>query len=180
VVLIKNKFMELILPSVKYKESYLGALEEAKTDPGNQIAKLQEPKENESFESFVEHFYDEMKGLNLPEGYVPATMFWSIDNGEFIGRVQVRHKLIKSKRTGHIGYYIRPSKRKMGYGKKMLEMALVEAGKIGFENVLLTCDDDNTGSIRIIENNGGILENIIEGEKEGEKKKRRYWIIIKK
>ena len=174
--------MELVLPSVKYKESYLGALEEAKTDPGNLISKLQEPKENETFESFVEHFYDEMKGLNLPEGYVPATMFWLIDNGEFIGRIQIRHELSEAMRTrgGHIGYYVRPTKRKMGYGKKMLEMALMEAKKMGFEKVILTCNDDNNGSIRIIEGNGGVLENIVDGEKEGEKRKRRYWITIKK
>jgi len=174
--------MELVLPSVKYKESYLGALEEAKNDPGNLIAKLQEPKDGEVFESFVEHFYDEMKGVNLPEGYVPATMFWLIDNGEFIGRIQIRHELTEAMlaRGGHIGYYVRPTKRKIGYGKKMLEMALLEAQKMGFEKVLLTCNDDNFGSAKIIESNGGILENIIDGEKEGEKKKRRYWITIKK
>lgn len=174
--------MELVLPSIKYKESYLGALEEAKTDNDNGGAKLQEPKENESFEDFVKHFYDEIKGLNLPEGYVPATMFWLIDNGEFIGRIQIRHELTEylSKRGGHIGYYIRPTKRKMGYGKKILEMALTEAKKLGFEKVLLSCNDDNAGSWKIIEANGGVLENIIEPEKEGEKKKRRYWITIKK
>ena len=174
--------MELVLPSVKYKESYLGALEEAKTDPGNLVSKLQGPKEGETFESFVEHFYDEMKGVNLPEGYVPATMFWLIDGGEFIGRIQIRHELSEAMRArgGHIGYYIRPTKRKMGYGKKMLEMALVEAEKMGFEKVLLTCNDDNTGSVRIIEGNGGVLENIVEAEKEGEKRKRRYWVTIEK
>jgi len=174
--------MELVLPSVKYKEGYLGALEEAKTDPGNQIAKLQEPKDGEAFESFVEHFYNEMKGVNLPEGYVPATMFWLIDNGEFIGRVQIRHELTDHllKHGGHIGYYIRPSKRKMGYGKKILEMALLEAKKMGFGKVMLSCNDNNVGSIRIIEDNGGVLENIVESETAGQPKKRRYWITIKK
>jgi len=173
--------MELVLPSSSYKESYLGALEEAKNDPGNKISKLQEPKEGESFDDFVAHFYDEMIGLNLPEGYVPATMFWLVDNGQFIGRVQIRHELTNylSKRGGHIGYYIRPTKRKMGYGKKILELALLEAKKMGFEKVLLACNDDNVGSAKIIEANGGILENIVEGEKEGEKKKRQYWITIK-
>ena len=108
--------MELILPSVKYKESYIRSLEEAKNDPGNSISKLQEPKEGESFDDFVAHFYDEMKGLNLPDGYLPATMFWLIDDGEFVGRVQIRHKLNENlfSRGGHIGYYIRPSKREMG------------------------------------------------------------------
>jgi len=171
--------MELVLPSVKYKESYLKALKEAETDPGDKISKLHKPKENQSFEDFVEYFYDEMKGLNLPEGYVPATMLWLIDKGEFIGRIQIRHKEPVLVCSGHIGYYIRPSKRKMGYGKKILEMALPEAQKIGLKKVLLTCNDDNIGSIRIIESNGGVLENIVDGEKEGEKKKRRYWIKIK-
>ena len=174
--------MELVLPSLSYKESYIEALEEAKNDPGNIVSKLQEPKEGEFFEDFVAHFYDEMKGLNLPEGYVPATMFWLVDDGQFIGRVQIRHELSDylSKHGGHIGYYIRLSKRKMGYGKKILELALLEAKKMGFEKVLLSCNDDNLGSAKIIEVNGGILDNIVEGEKEGEKKKRRYWITIKK
>jgi len=173
--------MKLILPTIKYKESYLGALKEAEADPENKISKLQAPKENESFEDFVEHFYDEMKGLNLPEGYVPATMFWLIDNDEFVGRIQIRHELKEGmERTGHIGYYIRLPKRKMGYGKKILELALLEAKKMNFEKVLLTCNDDNMGSWKIIEANGGVLESIVEPEKEGEKKKRRYWITIKK
>lgn len=173
--------MELVLPTLKYKEGYVGALEEAKNDPGNKISKLHEPKEGESFEDFVNHFHDEMKGINLPEGYVPATMFWLIDNGEFIGRVQIRHEFTDQlfKHGGHIGYYIRPTKRKMGYGTKILEMALVEAKKLGFEKVMVSCNDDNIGSRKIIEANGGVLENIVEGEKEGDPKKRRYWITIK-
>lgn len=174
--------MELVLPDVKYKESYLEALKEAEACENDAGAGLQKPKENESFEDFVLKFYDEMKGINLPEGYVAATMFWLVDNGEFIGRVQIRHELTEHllKYGGHIGYYIRPSKRKMGYGKKILELSLVEAQKMGFEKVLLTCDDDNLGSAKIIEANGGVLENIIEGDKEGKPKKRRYWITINK
>lgn len=174
--------MELVLPTVKYKESYLEALKEFENDTENNGTNFQKPKENESFEDFVNHFYDEMKGINLPEGYVPATMFWLIDNGEFIGRVQIRHELTSElfKHGGNIGYYIRPSKRKLGYGKKILEMALVEAKKIGFEKVLLSCNDDNTGSAKIIEVNGGVLENILEPTNEKEKKTRRYWITIAK
>jgi len=43
--------------------------------------------------------------------------------------------------------------------------------------VLLTCDEDNLGSKRIIEQHGGKLENAI--EVDGERaKKLRYWINI--
>jgi len=66
----------------------------------------------------------------------------------------------------------------MGYGNTVLQLALIEAKKIGLTKVLLTCDDGNVASQKIIENNGGVLENIIE-EKKGKQKKRRYWLLIK-
>ena len=47
--------------------------------------------------------------------------------------------------------------------------------KLGLTRVLLTCDDDNVGSIRTIEKNGGVLESIVAGP-HGGKPKRRYWI----
>jgi predicted acetyltransferase len=43
--------------------------------------------------------------------------------------------------------------------------------------VLVTCDDDNVGSIRTIENNGGVLENVVTGP-DLEVPKRRYWIDL--
>ncbi len=54
-------------------------------------------------------------------------------------------------------------------------MSLWEARKIGLKEVLVTSDDDNYASIKIIEENGGVLENTIE---TGEHKLllRRYWI----
>ena len=45
------------------------------------------------------------------------------------------------------------------------------------DKILITCDDDNVGSYKIIESNGGILENKVENEDAGEKfLTRRYWI----
>jgi len=43
------------------------------------------------------------------------------------------------------------------------------------ERVLVTCDDDNVGSIKTIEKNGGVLESIVTGP-DVDKPKRRYWI----
>ena len=43
--------------------------------------------------------------------------------------------------------------------------------------VLLTCDDDNVGSIKTIEKNGGVLENVVDVPGAG-KPKRRYWIQL--
>jgi predicted acetyltransferase len=46
----------------------------------------------------------------------------------------------------------------------------------GADRILVTCDDDNVGSIRTIERNGGVLENVVSGH--GLKPKRRYWIDL--
>jgi predicted acetyltransferase len=50
--------------------------------------------------------------------------------------------------------------------------------ELGIGRVLVTCEDDNDGSIRTIEKNGGVLENII-GRPDLPKPKRRYWIEVR-
>ncbi len=167
--------MELVLPSVKYKQDYLVALEESEDEVG--ITILRKPKKDESFEEFVENIKSESKGLHLPWGWVPATELWLVNHGEFIGYVNIRHSLTEHllRIGGHIGYWVRPSKRGMGYGKKILKLSLSEAEKLGITRLLITCDDTNIGSRKIIEENGGILENIVENG-ENHPPKRRYWI----
>jgi predicted acetyltransferase len=167
--------MQLILPSLKYKKEFLEALEESKNEKGE--TRLSRARENESFEDYVQRMGNDAKGLNLLKGNVPATTFWLMDKNILIGRVQIRHKLNDSllKRGGHIGYYIRPSKRKMGYGKEILRLALLETKKLGISKVLITCYYDNLASQKIIEANGGVLENTIKIEKD-KPETRRYWI----
>lgn len=44
----------------------------------------------------------------------------------------------------------------------------------GVDRVLVTCDDDNTGSATVIERCGGLLDSVVDGA-EGDRV-RRYWI----
>jgi predicted acetyltransferase len=177
--------VKLVKPSMEYKESFLEAereyTEEGKPRHSGPSMVRQELEEN--FGKFIEKTVNQEKGIDLPAGYVPASSLWLIDNNKFIGTASIRHTLNENllKIGGHIGYSIRPSKRKMGYGTKILELALPEARKLGIKKVLVTCDDDNIASAKIIEKNGGVLENKIEGEYDGEikKLKRRYWIVNK-
>ena len=60
---------------------------------------------------------------------------------------------------GHIGYSIRPSYRRRGYGHRILQLALEKCGDLGMERVLVTCDEDNAASRRIIEANGFVFES---------------------
>ena len=71
--------------------------------------------------------------------------------------------------AGHIGYGVRCSEWNKGYGTLMLKLALEKAKEMGLSKVLLTCDDDNPASAKVMEKNGAVLqdkiENIIDGKK---------------
>lgn len=47
---------------------------------------------------------------------------------------------------------------------------------LGISTFLLTCRDDNVGSIRIIEAAGGVLENVVPHPDVPGSLLRRYWI----
>ena len=79
---------------------------------------------------------------------------------------------------GHIGYNVRPSERKKGFATIMLSLALEKCEELGIEDVMVTCKEDNIGSAKTIENNCGVLKEIIfvPGENCNFKK---YWINVK-
>ena len=165
--------IKLVKPSLKYKASFIEAVKEFEAE-GKSIY-MHGEKPNDDFNKVLEKTRNYEIGKNLPADRVPQTELWLVENGKFIGWVKIRHELNKNllKQGGHIGYAIRPSERKKGYGTKILELALPVAKNLGIEKVLLTCDDENLGSAKIIEKNGGILENKVQNEG---KLKRRYWI----
>ncbi|SDJ45915.1 Acetyltransferase (GNAT) domain-containing protein [Actinokineospora alba] len=61
---------------------------------------------------------------------------------------------------GHIGYDIRPSARGRGHATALLAAALGVAHTYGIDRALLTCAPDNLASRRVIERNGGELDDI--------------------
>lgn len=169
--------MHLVLPSIQYKDSYLSALKEGEHETGDTL--LQRPGVNQAFEAFVQMYHDQKEGKNLPEGFVPATMFWLVEGDKFIGRVQIRHSLtpVLMIQGGHIGYYIRPSARGKGYGRKILELSLPEAKKLGITQALVSCYEDNIASQKIIKQNGGVLQDIVHKQVAGPGIC-RFWISL--
>ena len=59
----------------------------------------------------------------------------------------------------------------------MLHLGLEIAKTAGIHNVLVTCDENNIGSKKIIEYNGGQFENAIHINGSAIKKL-RYWIMV--
>ncbi len=169
--------IRLVLPNKKYKKSFLRALYELER-ANEKRDDLNLKKISKDFAGFTKKLRNRAKGLFLPKGYVPDSIFWLVDGENFIGQVSVRHKLIPplKREGGHIGYWIRPSKRRKGYGYKILKLALSKAHKLGINKVLVTCKEDNKGSKKIIENNRGVFENKI--KLQSGKNELRYWIKI--
>lgn len=104
---------------------------------------------------------------------------WAIANGEFVGRLSIHHELTDELRIvgGHIGYDTVPSFRGRGFATEMLRQALPIAKSLGLTEVLITCDDDNDPSIRVIEKNGGVLRRAAKIE-AAPVPKRYYWIDV--
>lgn len=159
-------------PSVEYKASYLAAIREyhqhGMTPAWNYdvLAKR--------FEEYVALLL--AREYDPPAGHVPQTDYWLIVQGQYAGDINLRHRLTPELKRfgGHIGYRIRPTLRRKGYGTLQLRLVLPRAWELGLTRVLITCDDNNIGSIKIIESNGGVLQDKVDNGRGV--LTRRYWI----
>jgi predicted acetyltransferase len=174
--------VQLVIPSIEYKDSYLVAVSEYQAENLLNYRNLNIKDLENNFEKYVEDIKAESKGIGLPKGYVPHSVFWLVDDEGYIGRLDLRHELNEYLKTtgGHIGYDIRPTRRKQGLGKIILELGLEEAKKMGIKDIVITCDVDNIASSKIIEANGGQFIDYTVGSygDEGKVKKKRFEISL--
>jgi predicted acetyltransferase len=147
--------MQLVDPSMDYAESFREGILEFQDShiPGF----LNDGQPLTDAAAYIEKTKLQAKGKNIPEGWVPSNTYWLVDNDAYIGHVNIRHRLTPTleKRGGHIGYAVRPSKQKQGYGTILVQLALEKAKELGIRKVLITCNKYNIPSCRVIEKNGG-------------------------
>ncbi len=112
-------------------------------------------------------------------GWVANTTYFLMKDGRILGNYNFRHELTESLKLcgGNCGYSVRPSERRKGYGTILLAHAKDFGRTLGLTGILLTCNVENIGSSRVIERNGGVLEDIFHNEESGERF-RRYWITL--
>lgn len=175
------RHLRLIRPDIRFSASFAGALEEGLfTEPStpDEIAWVRE-----DFDGWLRVQEDTTRKIVTPDGRevprVPETTYWMVEGDEFIGRVGIRPQLnaFLEKMGGHVGYAIRASRRGQGYGTAILEMTLPKAKRLGLQKILVTCDDDNAASAKIIERCGGVLQDTIRVEGHSAPM-RRYWISL--
>jgi predicted acetyltransferase len=181
---MNDERLELAQPTTRLETAYRALLDDFEAAgelkiPGASSAQLA----RSDFAAFVKRLRDDERGVNLAPGIVPSSAYWLLrrdaDGVSILGVSHLRHTLTPALEGvgGHIGYSIRPSERRRGYGARILALTLPHARKLGLTPVLLTCDTDNVASARVIEKNGGVLASEGYSDLVGTRIS-RYWITL--
>lgn len=136
---------------------------------------------HEDYDEWLLKLEKDLDLLNIPDERVPANTYFLIreSDNKIIGMMNLRHRLndFLLEQGGHIGYAIRPTERKKGYGTLMLKLGLERCKELNINKVLLTCDKVNIPSAKVIQKNNGILENEVYSEVFSELIQ-RYWVEL--
>lgn len=162
----------------EYKEAYTMSLEKIKNGCMSSHDLM---FDNPDLVDVIQKMNDYRDVTKLKPGYVVAYDYFLVDDDKFIGVVSIRKDLTTSllQYGGNISYAIHPKYWNQGYGNIILRLALDKAREMGLYKVLITCDDCNVASYKIIESNGGVLENKVSNTVNGENfLTRRYWITL--
>ncbi len=173
--------LELVLPREEHREQLENYLKEHFENGEYHLNGVGGLDKIKDFEEWLHKIQDENVKEKVKEGRVQATLYLAIrkSDNRMIGTIQIRHELNEYLLNigGHIGDGVRPSERRKGYATEMIRLALEKCKEIGLDKVLITCNKDNIGSRKSIQNNGGILEN--ETLDEIGKELQRFWIELK-
>lgn len=151
--------IQLVSPVETYRETFLRALREFQREGLSWWVGGDLDIAERDFTAFVAKKLAD--ATRRTETLVPKTHLWAMAEEELVGRISIHHELNDALRLegGHIGYDTVPSFRGRGVATEMLRQALPLARGLGLTEVLITCDDTNTASIRVIEANGGSLRH---------------------
>ncbi len=169
----------LKFPTLEDKDKWIDYIKEYRMD--NPKAMPLSCTEDVNYEAWLERMKEEHSGINLKSYKIPTSVYFLMNGDRIIGNLTIRHNIeteFFALYGGHIGYGIRPSERNKGYGTKLLHLALEKCDELGIENVMISCKKDNIASSKVIENNGGVLEEIVFMPVDNTKL-RKYWINVK-
>ena len=174
----------LINPTIDYKEQAREMMEEARkydADDPDIWAGYASMEEYNTYEEWLKALENDLDFKNIKVGRVPASTYFLLRKADnkIIGIINIRYNLNEFLENygGHIGYSIRATERRKGYGHIQLKLGLEKCLEIPINKVLITCREKNIGSAKVIERCGGIYEYNRFCQKENYNIK-RYWIHL--
>ena len=132
------------------------------------------------FNTWYEDICANRNECTLRDGFVQSYTYIAFDDENknyIVGMVDMRQRLNNYllQFGGHIGYSVRNSQRNKGYATEMIQIAIRIYKRHKINSILITCDKENIASRKVIEKNGGILENEILYNGNS---LLRYWITL--
>lgn len=122
----------------------------------------------DEFQTYITTCHHYAQGRNLPQGFVPSTVYVLIDDEEhYVGIFNLRHYLNDALKNGagHIGYGIAPQERGKGYATLGLKMMISLAKTIILEDeIYMSVHKNNPASLQVQIKNGAYIHH--EDEKE--------------
>ena len=155
----------LDMPSLERKEQIIDYVNEFAlyNSETNGMGSLRKILEGYTFEQALEMCLNRQKEEYAKKiGRCQSKTFLLIrkNDDRIIGAINVRWNLPENMKQfgGNIGYGIHPTERRKGYNKINLYLGLMEAQKLGLDQVMLSCEVSNLGSAKTMQALGGKLE----------------------
>ena len=132
-----------------------------------------------SIEDWLEELNKRSCEDTVPKGLVPSSTYLGVREKDnyIVGMIDIRHYLNEylTQVGGNIGYSVRKTERNKGYAKQMLKLALEKCKELKIKKVLITCDEDNIASEKVILSANAKFEDIRCIDDEN---KKRFWIEL--
>lgn len=134
---------------VEFREEFLSYGE--KSIPGSELL-----DKMESFDEWLKYVEKNRDPNTVSSDWVVSDTFIALDEDSVVGIIVLRHELTDFLGDfGHVGFSVRPTRRREGIAVTMLEKVLAFAEDIGMCEVQLSCMDDNIASHKCIISCGG-------------------------
>jgi predicted acetyltransferase len=153
----------LVRPSEGYRDGYIAAVREHQLE-GRYLDARYVASDVERLERDFAGFVNEVLRLETLSsfatsvGRVPEAFYWLVDGDRFVGQISYRSFSPRDpglREAGHVGYDVRPSMQRQGYGTRILGLMLEELRRRDLSAVYVNCNEDNEASRLVIERNGG-------------------------
>lgn len=166
--------MKLVFPNKDYEAKAKEFIAEF-YEYGSEIAgsgSLDRYLKEATYDEWLTKVFSHIDIANIPADKIPGLTYFFVreEDDRIIGMINIRLALNDFLRNeaGHIGYCIRPTERRKGYGTELLRAGIAVCRRMDIKEVIVSCDKVNLGSAGVIRNCAGVLEAELYSETFGE------------